>query len=86
MAIHLIFSDIDGTLINSHHELTERTIRAVQGCTSRGIPFVLVSARMPSGISPLQRQLGLSCPIICYSGALIVDALLQSSARCTQRQ
>ncbi|GEB75822.1 Cof-type HAD-IIB family hydrolase [Sporolactobacillus inulinus] len=80
MAIHLIFSDIDGTLINSHHELTERTIRAVQGCTSRGIPFVLVSARMPSGISPLQRQLGLSCPIICYSGALIVDALLQSSA------
>lgn len=73
MSIQLIFSDIDGTLINSNHIITEKTVQAIKGCAEQNIPFILVSARMPSGILPLQQQLGSSDPIICYSGALIVD-------------
>jgi Cof subfamily protein (haloacid dehalogenase superfamily) len=73
MPIKLIFSDIDGTLINSNHVITEKTVQAIKRCAEQTIPFILVSARMPSGIFPLQQQLGSSDPIICYSGALIVD-------------
>ncbi|QAA23120.1 Cof-type HAD-IIB family hydrolase [Sporolactobacillus terrae] len=75
MAIQVIFSDIDGTLITTHHQLTERTIHAVHACAKQNIPFILVSARMPSGILPLQQRLGLAGPMICYSGALIVDSV-----------
>ncbi|MCQ2008771.1 MAG: Cof-type HAD-IIB family hydrolase [Sporolactobacillus sp.] len=73
MPIQLIFSDIDGTLINSEHVITKKTVQAIKQCASQDIPFILISARMPSGIIPLQRQLGSLDPIICYSGALIVD-------------
>lgn len=38
-----------------------------------GVPFILVSARMPSGIFPLQEELEIKAPIVCYSGALILD-------------
>ena len=37
------------------------------------IPVILVSARMPKGIKFLQKELGIDQPIICYSGALILD-------------
>lgn len=71
--IKAVFSDIDGTLINSSHMITEKTKLAVQKATSLGVPFVLVSARMPSGILPLQRELQIESPIICYSGSLVID-------------
>ncbi|MDF2910786.1 MAG: Cof-type family hydrolase [Sporolactobacillus laevolacticus] len=72
MPIKMIFSDIDGTLINSNHVITEKTIEAIKSCARHQLPFILVSARMPGGILPLQQQIGLSNPIVCYSGALIV--------------
>lgn len=71
--IKLVFSDIDGTLINSNHVITEKTKHAVKTTTNLGVPFVLVSARMPSGILPLQKELGINSPIICYSGSLVID-------------
>ncbi|MCO7176860.1 Cof-type HAD-IIB family hydrolase [Sporolactobacillus kofuensis] len=74
MSVKMIFSDIDGTLINSNHVLTTKTIQAIKACTKRNIPFILVSARMPRGIFPLQKQLGLTDPIVCYSGALIIHS------------
>ncbi|HEY5524911.1 MAG TPA: Cof-type HAD-IIB family hydrolase, partial [Clostridium sp.] len=39
----------------------------------KNIPVILVSARMPKGIKFLQRELEIDQPIICYSGALILD-------------
>ena len=69
----MVFSDIDGTLITSEHHLTQGTIDKVRALDRRQIPFVLVSARMPSGIYPLQRSLGISEAIVAYSGALILD-------------
>lgn len=71
--IKAVFSDIDGTLINSNHVITEKTKLAVQKATRLGVPFVLVSARMPSGILPLQQELEIDSPIICYSGSLVID-------------
>ncbi|MBE9916134.1 HAD family phosphatase [Paenibacillus donghaensis] len=74
MAVKAVFSDIDGTLLNSEHQITPGTKQAVQKITEAGIPFVLVSARMPSGILNLQKQLGISSPMVCFSGALVLDA------------
>ncbi|MDT3428419.1 Cof subfamily protein (haloacid dehalogenase superfamily) [Paenibacillus forsythiae] len=70
--IKAIFSDIDGTLLNSRHQITPETKSAIQEVKERDIPFVLVSARMPSGILPLQQELEINAPVICYSGALVL--------------
>ncbi|MDR0269357.1 Cof-type HAD-IIB family hydrolase [Paenibacillus sp.] len=73
MNIKAVFSDIDGTLLNSKHQITLGTKQAVQKITNAGIPFVLVSARMPSGILNLQKRIGIRSPIVCFSGALVLD-------------
>lgn len=69
----IVFCDIDGTLIDSNYRISEGTGRKIRELYHMGIPFILVSARMPSGIFPLQEELGIKAPIVCYSGALILD-------------
>lgn len=71
--IQIVFSDIDGTLLDSRHRLTPLTRQAIHGLAGQGVPFVIVSARSPSGIYPILKEYGLRCPIISYSGGLILD-------------
>ncbi len=69
----ILFSDIDGTLLNSSHQIPEKTRRKILELEQRGIHFILVSARMPDGVRVIQRALGNHSPIVCYSGGLILD-------------
>ncbi|MGZ0043109.1 Cof-type HAD-IIB family hydrolase [Paenibacillus ottowii] len=70
----IVCIDIDGTLLNSAHQITEETKETIlQVINGKQIPVVLVSARMPKAIIPLQKHLGISEPLICYSGALVID-------------
>ena len=70
----MICLDIDGTLLNSKHEISKEVKEAINvAVNERKIPVVLVSARMPKGITFLQKELEIEQPIICYSGALILD-------------
>lgn len=78
----MVFSDIDGTLLDSNHQVSSGTREKIQELNRQGILFILVSARMPSGILPIQRQLGIKSPIVCYSGALV----LNESGECIKTQ
>jgi Cof subfamily protein (haloacid dehalogenase superfamily) len=70
----MICLDIDGTLLNSKHQISETVKETIKLVVSRNhIPIILVSARMPKGITFLQKELGITAPMICYSGALILD-------------
>ncbi|MDL2232741.1 Cof-type HAD-IIB family hydrolase [Ruminococcaceae bacterium OttesenSCG-928-L11] len=69
----IVFSDVDGTLLNSEHKITPLTEAAIKKLQQNGIPFVIISARSPSGIYPILAEYGFACPIISYSGALILD-------------
>lgn len=73
MAYHMLCLDIDGTLLNSDHKIAPATKQAIRALPS-DVRVVLVSARMPKGIRFIQRELELATPIICYSGALVVEA------------
>lgn len=68
-----VFSDIDGTLLNASHRVPVRTRERIQQVNRQGIPFVLVSARMPDGMIGIQQELNIKSPMICYNGALILD-------------
>ena len=66
--------DIDGTLLNSNHKISTETKNTIKKLSKdKNIPVILVSARMPKGIDFLQEELEIKEPIICYSGALVLD-------------
>lgn len=71
--IQAVFSDLDGTLLNSSHKITPLTAAAIRRLGEIGIPFVPVSGRGPQGIDLILEGQGLRCPIIAYSGALMLD-------------
>ena len=71
--IDAVFCDVDGTLLSSSNEITPLTLSAIKQLINRGILFVIISARSPSGILHIPREYGFECPIIAYSGALIMD-------------
>ena len=69
----ILFSDIDGTLLNSQHEMPQAVAKAIRKVEKQGIPFVFVSARMPKSIRRIQAAAGGHSPVIAYSGALAQD-------------
>ena len=73
MARGIVFCDADGTLLDSRHTVLPGTLLAYEALRARGIPMVIVSARSPAGIRPIQREHGLEGPIAAYSGALTID-------------
>lgn len=71
MEYKIIFSDIDGTLLNDQRKLSEETIQTIQQL--RHLPFVFISARMPAAMRHLQKDLNIEDqPIICYNGGLVL--------------
>lgn len=72
MAIKIIFSDIDGTLLNNERQVSQNTIKQIQKIKEK-IPFVLVSARMPKQMKHIQDDLCIvGSPMIAYNGALVI--------------
>lgn len=68
----IIFSDVDGTLLNLEHKITALTEQAIKKLKKKGIPFVIISARSPAGLYPILNEYDFKCPIVSYSGALIL--------------
>ncbi len=72
MPHHIVFSDIDGTLLNNERELSALTISEIKRIKET-IPVVLISSRMPSAMVHLQEELEITDqPLICYNGGLIL--------------
>ena len=69
----IVFLDIDGTLLDSKHQVMPYTLNRLQYLNGRGIPIVLCSARPPEGVNLVARQVGLNGPVACYNGGLIFD-------------
>ena len=69
----IVFCDVDGTLLTSKLEVLPGTLKAIGSLEKRGVPFIITSARGPAGIRPIFARYGFCCPIVAYSGVLIVD-------------
>ncbi|MDF7639912.1 Cof-type HAD-IIB family hydrolase [Lactobacillus sp. ESL0791] len=71
----LIFSDIDGTLLNSDLQVTPKTRIALRQQIIAGNVFIPVSGRMPQAIMTAAGQVMKTCPMIAYNGALVIDEM-----------
>ncbi len=67
-----VFCDIDGTLLDSNHQLPPATAAKIRAVSDAGTPFILVSARSPGGMFPIQDRIGIRRPLVCYGGALVL--------------
>jgi Cof subfamily protein (haloacid dehalogenase superfamily) len=72
--IRIVFSDIDGTLLDKERQLSVATRLEIARLASRNIPFVLASSRMPKAMRPLLEECGVAFPIIAYNGALVLSS------------
>jgi len=72
MPYRILFSDIDGTLLDHNRELSALTKSEIQRIKAN-TPFILISSRMPSAMYHLQEELGITDqPLICYNGGLVL--------------
>lgn len=71
--IQLLCLDIDGTLLNSMHRLPPENRAAVREAERRGVTVCLMSARPPGAVVPIVQELGITGPMACYNGGLILQ-------------
>ena len=69
----LITIDIDGTLLNSYGEVTDRNKIAIQKALDKNIDVVLTSGRMPKAILPIASEINSNKYLISGNGAAIYD-------------
>lgn len=73
MAIKYLFTDMDGTLLDERHQVSDRTRRVIARLKEKGVEVVLCSARPPAAMVDIARDAGASSRMICCAGAVICD-------------
>ena len=68
-----VFLDIDGTLLDSRHQIMPCTRSHLKYLHERGVPVILCSARPPEGVKLVAEQAGVHGPVASYNGGLIFD-------------
>ena len=63
-----LFSDMDGTVLNSKGEISEANINAIK---KSELPFTFVSARSPQKMENIINTLGIDGIHVSFNGALI---------------
>jgi len=66
-------SDLDDTLLNEDHRLTDRTAETLRRIQRQGVRVILASGRMAASMRPIVLQAGTTAPYIACNGAEIVD-------------
>lgn len=73
MDIKLVAIDMDGTLLNSKNQLTDRTRHAIERANKKGVKVVLATGRLLKSASYYADILNLDSYIAACNGALVVD-------------
>ncbi len=72
---HIVFTDLDGTLLDHDSYSHAAALPAIEGLKARGVPVVLASSKTAAEIAPLRAELGLGhCPAIVENGAGVLPA------------
>lgn len=74
MSIRMIAIDIDGTLVNSQRQLTERVKNTLAAARDKGVKIVLCTGRPIPGVEPELKELGLVSDedyVITYNGSMV---------------
>ncbi len=69
MKYKLIAIDMDGTFLNSNHEISDRNTNAVLEAMEQGVKVVISTGRGPKTLDDHKEKLKFDTPFIVYNGA-----------------
>lgn len=67
----VVVSDLDGTLLNSDHQLSARTVKVIKQLSARGIRFIFATGRPFPDVERIRSQLGIDMFLITSNGARV---------------
>ena len=70
----LVVFDLDGTLLDTDHPISETTVRAIRDLTERRVRVAFASSRPLASVELFARRVGVSADLIGFNGALAVAA------------
>lgn len=71
MAIKLLVTDLDGTLLNGEKKISQRNALAIQRAQENGVKVTFATGRMHKAAVRFAQEVNLSLPIISCNGAVI---------------
>lgn len=71
--IKLIASDMDGTLLNTKHKISEENLKAIKQAEEMEIKFAIATGRMYEDVKPLLKEYNLKCQCIVLNGGEYMD-------------
>ena len=69
----LVAIDLDGTLLNSYGQVSEKNKQAIKNAQANGVEIVLASGRSTNSVKNIANEIGDCKYIICGNGSLIYD-------------
>lgn len=70
----VVISDLDGTLLNSRHQISDVTKATLQTLVAGGVHFMVASGRHIIDMRGIRETLGFECDLIAANGAFVADA------------
>ncbi|HLR71769.1 MAG TPA: Cof-type HAD-IIB family hydrolase [Pseudogracilibacillus sp.] len=71
MKKHLLVTDLDGTLLNSDHKISEYNYNQIKKFQQQGGLFTFATGRMNETVHPFIHELDITIPVITYNGVQI---------------
>lgn len=75
----LIAIDLDGTLLNSYGEITDKNKEAIKYALNKGVEIVLASGRDPQTMKKISKELEIENFLIAGNGASVYDIKLEKN-------
>ncbi|WP_297818295.1 Cof-type HAD-IIB family hydrolase [uncultured Lactobacillus sp.] len=72
--IKLIASDMDGTLLNSKMQISQKNIDAIKKAQANGIEFLIATGRAPAESKKLVQSTGVKTGFINLNGAMVFNS------------
>ena len=72
--IKLIVSDLDGTLLNSKQQISDRTLRAIKQIQRKGLRLLINTEQNYFDAKKILDAYNIPCDIACFGGSCIFDA------------
>jgi Cof subfamily protein (haloacid dehalogenase superfamily) len=69
----LLALDMDGTLLRDDKTIAPVDVDAIRSAAQHGILVTLATGRLTAGTLPFARELGLTTPLVCADGAVLLD-------------
>lgn len=75
----LIAIDLDGTLLDTYGQASDKNCEAIKQAMTKGVEVVLTTGRSPDSVKNLAEETGANHYIICGNGAIVYDLRKQET-------